>query len=1031
MVLSDLSIKRPVMMSMILLTLLLFGILGYLELPLTLLPEPNQPYIIVKVIYAGAGPLVVENQVTKKIEDEVASLGQVKSIKSYSLDSAALIQIEFEINKDENIAHQEVREKIDKILNDLPDGAEKPVVEKYKISDRPIMRIIAEGQLEPTALYDLVDKRIKDRIAQVPGVGKVEVLGGEEREIRVEFDKRSVFENNISLAEIGAFLQAANLEMPGGNLQQEGQEFSVRLKGEFPSVQAIEELDIPMNNTVKKLRQIAQVKDGTKEVRERVTFFDGKKQSKNAVLIEVTRTPTGNTVQAVRAVTKMLPSIEEELGGRVKLIVASEDAKIVQDSVDDATSTIVMGIILTALILFFFLHDWRSTLIVALAMPFSIIPTFMVMRGLGITLNILSLMGLSTASGILVANAVVVLENIFRHKGLGRDRKESARLGTAEVAVAVLASTLTNIVVFLPLANMKGLVGVYLRDFALTIVISTVFSLLISFTLTPLMASLVLPERVKPAGRVSKYLERLFTSWENWYRGLLAKVLKSKKSCLVTVLITIGLMVIAFALFPLVKTEFMPNLDTNKITVEIELPQGYDLDETAKVRAEVERRIRQFREVKSIVANEGRLSEQDQGVHLALLTVDLVDKEDRDLSSEELASQMIQACADIPNAKLRINSVGSTLILGQPIDFYLQGQDMDELERYAEKLLAKLEKIPGLTNINTSTRPGKPEITLEPDRTKMAEAGITIANLATSLRTALEGVVFTQYKEGGNEYDLRVVLKDDSLKSYEDLRNVPVVTRRGVYPISYFADLRFTESYNKIVHRDKYKAIEFTASLLPGYVLGDMTQAINRAVNELELPTGYKIRWSGNAELMEETIREMSFALVLAIILTFILLAATLEKFGQSLLILTTVPLCLIGVLFSLLSTGVTLSAISLLSVIMLVGMVVNNAILILDYANQLQDRGMDLKAALLEACPAKFKAILMSNLAAILGMLPMALGIGASGAEVRQPMGIVTIGGIISATILTLVFIPAVEYGLQRTKEKITRRMNGETLFS
>ena len=315
MVLSDLSIKRPVMMSMILLTLLLFGILGYLELPLTLLPEPNQPYIIVKVIYAGAGPLVVENQVTKKIEDEVASLGQVKSIKSYSLDSAALIQIEFEINKDENIAHQEVREKIDKILNDLPDGAEKPVVEKYKISDRPIMRIIAEGQLEPTALYDLVDKRIKDRIAQVPGVGKVEVLGGEEREIRVEFDKRSVFENNISLAEIGAFLQAANLEMPGGNLQQEGQEFSVRLKGEFPSVQAIEELDIPMNNTVKKLRQIAQVKDGTKEVRERVTFFDGKKQSKNAVLIEVTRTPTGNTVQAVRAVTKMLPSIEEELGG--------------------------------------------------------------------------------------------------------------------------------------------------------------------------------------------------------------------------------------------------------------------------------------------------------------------------------------------------------------------------------------------------------------------------------------------------------------------------------------------------------------------------------------------------------------------------------------------------------------------------------------------------------------------------------------------------------------------------------------------
>ena len=1010
MFLSDLSIKRPVMMGMILVALLLFGFIGYNNLPLTLMPELNLPVVTVQTVYAGSGPLEIESQITKKIEDEVAALSLIDNMSSYSMESVSIVQIQFEFGKDENVALQEVKDKVDLILNELPEGAEQPVIQKIDLSASPIINIIMEADLPASQIYDLADNKVKERLSQIEGVGKVDLSGGEEREIRVELDKRVVYENSISLSQLSGVIGMANLEMPGGNLKVGGQEYSVRLDGKIPTLEALRNLNIPTVTGGKKLWQLADVKDSIKEVRQRVTFLNNhsKKRSDNSVLLTVIKNPIGNTVKTVEAIMKVLPEIEEEVGNGITLTVVNEEGTYVKDTAADAFGNIYQGIILTALILLLFLHDVRSTLIVALSMPVSIIPTFMVMNWLGISLNILSLMGLSTASGILVANSVVVLENIFRHKNLGEDRKQAAAKGTAEVATAVIASTLTNIIVFLPIGSMPGLVGIIFRDFALAVTIATTFSIIASFTVTPMLAGLILPDEVKDKTGFGAAFDRFFKGFGDAYGRLLRYILAYKKRCLMVVMVTILLFVGAILLFTKVPFDFIPAMDSGKIQIVAELPQGYDLNETAELLRLIEDRTKDHQEVVSLLTNLGKVSSLDQGVNMALLEVKLVDKRERELSDKELVALIAKDLSEIPNAKIKVSAVSGFSMGSAPVDFYLKGQNLATLEKYADLLMAKLAEIPGMINVDTSTRPGKPEITIYPDRVKMSEAGVTVQDLAFVLRASLEGLVVTEYKENGNEYDIRVTLNKETVSSYEELRNLPVATEFGTFPVSHFAELEFTSGYNKILHRDKFTAIEFTADLLPGYALGEITEAVDQAVAEIQLPAGYRLKWAGFGDLMYEVLGNMAFAFVLAIVLTFMLLAGTVENFGQPLLILTTVPLCLIGVTIALVLTGASLSIVSMLSIVMLVGMVVNNAILILDYTNQLRAEGMDLQEALLEACPAKLMAIIMSNLAAVLGMLPMALGIGASGAELRQPMGIVSIGGILSSTILTLVVIPA-----------------------
>jgi len=1019
----DLSIKRPVLTIVVLLTLVLFGTLAYFSIPVALFPDIKVPYVTIQTVYPGASPADIETQVTKKIEDQVTAIADLDTVTSYSMDSVSIVIVQFKFGKDENLALQEVKDKVEVIIPNLPSDTQRPAITKVDMATMmPVMNIVLEGDMTPTELYTYADKVAVDQLSQVSGVSGVQLAGGQEREIRVEFDRPTVYARSLSLPQIAGILRAANMEIPGGNLTIQNQDLPIRLNGNFKSLEAIQNLDIPTATGIFKLRQLAVVRDTSKTVRQRTMLLDKKAGTRNdnVLLLQVLKNPTANTISVVDSVMAKLPALEKAAGGHVTFKVIKEDASYVRSTVNDTLSNVILGVLLTGLVLLFFLHDVRSTIIVALSMPFSIIATFLVMRFMGISINMLSLMGISTSTGILVANSVVVLENIFRYKELGHNRTESAGQGTKEVVVAVFASTLTNIAVFLPLANMEGIMGSVLANFAYTIVIATVFSIVASFTLTPLMASRILPERVKREGPISRGLEALFKGWEKAYGKSLQFLLRNKRRSFLVVVLSFGAFFLVMGNASHVKFELMPNTDGGKIQVKVELPQGTDLRTTSATMATIENRLGSYPEVESILTSVGTLGSLNKDVSVAQMDVYLNSRDKRTKNNADLAGEFLHTLSDIP-AAIRVSPL-SEISMGNgngAIDLYLRGEDNDVLLNLAEKIKARITTVPGVMNPTLSSKAGKAEYVFTPNRKHISADGLSVEMIAGTLRAAVDGLVTTTYKEGGREYDIRVVLTSSTLQGLEDIKNIPIAAGPNVKPLSYYADVGFSTGYSKVMRTDKIRTVEISTDLLPGYAQGVVLGQVLSAAKEINLPPGYSIKQAGSSDSLAKTVRDLITVFFIAVVLTYLLLAAILESFTQPLFILSTVPLALIGVVLSLMITGAVLNFVAMLAVIMLVGIVVNNAILILDYYSQLKRQGMNAHDALLVAAPTKLKAILMSNIAIILGMLPMAMGIGASGAEMRVPMGIVTIGGIISSTIMTLYLVPALENLLSRMRNK------------
>lgn len=1012
MFLAKLSIQKPVMVTMGLLVFIVFGILGFIDMPLNLMPDIQIPYMIVQTVYPGAGPAEIENQVTKKIEDAVATVGMIEFIESYTMENLSLVAMKFRLGKDINIANQEVKDKVDAILRDFPSDVEKPIVQKIDITAQPFMDLILSGNLDGKELRELAEKKIQDRFTQIEGVAQMELVGGNKRQIDVKFNDKVVYENKLSLMQLSQILAIHNLDMPAGHFIKGSQEYSVRLKGEFQDIEAIRNASVPTASGVKKLHQIAEVTDSEEEVRTRATFFDVPKQQKmdNIIRISLTNAADGNIVDIAKQVRERLPEIQSELPAGVKLNIINDNSDFIQASVNDTMGNIWMGILLTGLILLLFLHDLRSTLIVALSMPFSILSTFVFLKASGFTINIMTLMGLSTSVGILVSNSVVVIENIFRHKNMGNKRKEASDIGTSEIAVAVIASTLTNIVVFLPIASMSSMVGQFFKEFGLTVTYATIFSLITSFTIVPMLASRILPEH-ETNNKFSRGFNRFFDGFTRYYTSFLSGILKSKKRSFGILGLSALVLIISFVFATRMGVELFPNLDQGDVVVNVELPQGDNLDQTARVIDEINKRIAKHKEVKHVVTNLGSQGYIDQGTNLAAVNVKLIDSSQRDFSSQDFVSTLMQELADIPNARLIVSAQMGVGGGGSPIEFYLQGQDNEQLELLKPEVMKLVSSVPGVQNLDTSTRTGKPELTVYPNREKMAEIGASVFDLAMALRLAIEGSVATQYREQGNEYDIKLSLNDDSVDSPEKIRNLSISINGNVYTLSQLADLDFASGVNKITHRDRYKTIQFTGGVTQGYNLGNITNEIKKVMEEIKLPPNYRFAWGGDASMLEETMVDMIRTFILAILLTYMLLAAILESFAQPLLIMSTVPLALIGVIFSLLITGVSINIFSMMAIIMLVGIVVNNAILILDYVNMKRREGVNSHDALTEAGKMKLKPIIMSTLSIVIGMMPMALGIGSAGKEFRQSMGIVSIGGLMVSTFLTLVIIPAFYY--------------------
>lgn len=1020
MFLAKIATQRPVLTTTIILVFILFGVTSYLSLNLDTFPEVKIPYVTVTTIYPGAGAKEVENLITKRIEDEISTISGIERILSFSMENTSIIIIEFKLGKDVDVANREVKDQVDKILYKLPDEAKKPIIQKLDIQAFPILDLVVYGNVSQVELYEFCDKSLKDRISQVPGVANVDIIGGQERAIKIELDSRVAFENSISLPQLVQILKASNFDLPGGSFQTGNNEINVRVKGELPSVEQIKNLRIPTFFGLKRLEQIARISDTGKVVRQRAIYFNLPRnlKSENVIHLSIVKAADANAVKVSDAISQILPEIEQSMPKGIKIEKVQDQTDFTRAAFNDTMSNIYLGVIFTGLVLFLFLFSLRTTFIVALSMPISIISAFILFKAFGLTLNILSLMGISVSLGVLVANSVVVLENIFRLRNTGYSRKEAAYLGTKEVVVAVLASTLTNLIVFLPIANMSSLVGFFLKDLALAATFTTLFSLFTSFSLTPMLASLMLPKKDKET-QFTRLYHKIDFAINNIYRNFLKKILARKRNSIFLVVSSFIAFIITFVLIaPKVGLEFIPQVDTGFIQIQIELPDNSNLQNTSQKVKEIIEKIKKHSEIISIVANIGKKDNINTGSNMASIDVKLCDASEREVTINEMINKITAELDSVTNIKA-IVKVGDVIPGGQyPIQFYFLGQDTDTLEYYKDIIIEKLKNVKGLINFDNSSRKGKPEITITPKREILPEIGLTLVDLAYTIRGAVDGIEATTFREGGNEYDIIVTFSDYDVDLPEKIGNIPIITQTGTFRLNQIANIELSSSVANILHLDKYKSIEFIGTNAPEVPLGVVTLEIERRLNEINLPKGYSFKWAGYTKFMKDMFKDMLIAFIIATLLTYLLLSAILESFVQPFFIMATLPLGLIGVFLSLPLTGTTYNLSSLMGIIMLIGIVVNNAILILDYANQLvRIKNYNVKDALIEAGTLKLKPQIMSSFALILGMLPMALQIGEAGKEFRAPLGIVSISGLITSTFLTIFVIPAVYFLFSKGK--------------
>ncbi len=1028
MFLAKLSIDRPVLVTMAIMVFIVFGTMAYMNMPLNLLPDVTLPFVSVTTVYPGAGPREVETQVTDKIEDAVSTVPQIDYTQSYSIENVSIVMVAFDLDKDIDVASAEVKDKVDAIMRQMPDGIDRPTVQKFDMSSFPFMDLVLTGDMDPRELYDLADGSLKERISQIKGVAQVSLSGGAIREITVEMPNRMIYQNSIPLAQLNQILAAQNIDMPAGSFSRGTQDYSVRMKGEYSSVEEIADLKIPTMQGAKRLGDLATVKDAQEKITQKAIYYNVKDQTENdnVVRLSITSSSDGNVVSIAEEVNKALPELRKGLPEGAQLNVIRDDSDFTRATVNDTLTTIWLGILLTGLVLFLFLHDLRSTLIVALSMPISIISTFIFLQTAGFTLNMLTLTGFSTAVGILVTNSVVVIENIFRHTEMGKGKKEASLKGTSEIAVAVLASAMTNIVVFLPIASMSSMIGGFLKEFALTVTFATVFSLISSFTIVPMLASRIIPED-KHDSKFGLRFDALFDKFSGLYQRFMSWVLRSKASSLGILVISLLMLVGSLFLVPGLGFELMPTMDQGNLSVTMELPEGVNLEQSSKVVREVNERLAKYDEIEHVISNIGSQGAINIGSNLASSDVKLVDADLREYTTLEMAGLITQDLADIPNAVIKVSDQGTMGPMGTGVSFYLQGQDQEVLEELKFDVMDQIRDIPGLVNVDSSSRPGTAEITLYPRRDRMAEIGATVYELGIALRSSIEGMVTTYYREGGNQYDIRLTLPEEDVNHPDELMNLNVIINAKPYLLSQLVDMEFDVGVNQRQHMDRFKSIEISGNIAKGYSSGPIQRAIGQRMEELNLPDGYGIRWGEEAEMLNETMTDMIRTFILAVLLTYMLLAAILESFAQPLIILATVPLAIIGVILSLVISGVSINMFSMLAMIMLVGIVVNNAILILDYVNIKRKEGVCSHDALLEAGKLKLRPIIMSTVSIVFGMIPMALGIGSAGREFRVSMGIVSIGGLIVSTFLTLIVIPAFYYLTTRneTKKEICNEQN------
>ncbi|MCX5812383.1 MAG: efflux RND transporter permease subunit [Proteobacteria bacterium] len=1034
--LADTSVKRPVFATMLVMALVVFGIVSYPSIGVDLFPKIDLPIVNVRTELKGASSEIMDIDVTDKIEESINTINGVKTITSTSTEGMSVVTVEFVLERNIDLAVQDVREKVSIIRKKLPTDIEEPVIEKVDPDATPVLWFALSGEKSPRELSTYADEVLKEQLQRINGVGAIRMYGLRLRQARVWLDNDKLRSYGITAQDIMGALKRENVELPGGRIESNTKEYTIKIKGEFPTIQQFNDLVVGYSKGVAvKIKDVGHAEDGMEEKRSFARF-----NGINSVNLGIQKQSGTNTVEVVERVKKELKVIKKTLPAGMNLNIGFDQSDFIKRSINEVQHHLIYGGFFAVLAVLLFLRNIRTTIISALAIPASVISTFAFMNAFDFTFNNMSMLALSLSIGILIDDAIIVIENIQRHIEEGMSPREASFFATSEIGLAVSATTLAIIVIFIPVAFMKGIIGRFFFQFGMTVVFAVIVSWFISFTLTPMMASLFLKHSKKHSqqplregtrgslyGRIlnghvfrhiSDQLEKAYKKLEEQYKKLLAVALGRRK---IVLIIAIAIFFGSLFFTKFIGKEMIPSEDQSRFIIRLQMPVDYSVDEVDHMAKHAENIVKQFPEVSAILYSQGGGLTRE--ANKANMMINLKPKSQRKKSQNQIKAEVRKAFKAVPGLRASVEDV-SMIGGGQrqvAIQYSIRGRDLENLQTYTKDILGQFSKLPGIVDADSSLETGKPEIRVIIDRDKAADLGIDVATVAEAINFLISGEVdITKFKDEakGRRYDVRARLLQKDRENPDDIGKMYVRAKDGrLVQLSNIAMFQEAGGSSVINRVDRQRAITIFANL--------ETKPLGQAVKELDsisakvLTTEYSGKYKGEADIMSESFGYLMFAMMLGIVMAYMVLAAQFESFVHPFTVLLSMPFSFIGAFGALLIFDKTLNIFSFIGLILLMGLVKKNAILLVDYTNVLRERGFSRRDALLQAGPVRLRPILMTTFAMIFGMMPIAIGIG-EGAETRSPMALATIGGLLTSLLLTLIVVPAAYDLFDELKDKV-----------
>ncbi len=1029
---TELSVKRPSLVIVLFSALVFFGLYGYQSLTYELLPDISAPVVTVTTVYPGASPSEVETSVTRPIEDVLSSLENLEKTQAISMEGVSTVVVEMKYGTNIDLTVQDAQRKIDGIMVDMPDDVKDPSIGKFSLDELPIMRLGATSTMEDVAFTKLFEDRIQPELSRIEGVAQVQIIGGADREININVNADKLKYYNLSILQVSQAIARANINFPTGSIKDVDQTVLVRLSGKFRTLDELRNLVITGNGNGSQvhLSDVAEVYDTKKEITT-ISRINGDP----AMGITISKQSDGNTVEVSAQVRKRLAELEDQYAAEnLKFEIANDSSVFTLEAANHVINDLILAVVLVAFIMLFFLHNFRNAIIVMVAIPVSVISTFAVMSVAGFTLNLMTLLALSLVIGILVDDSIVVLENIHARMEKGESAWDAAMGSWKSIGVSVFSITMVIVVVFLPIGMVSGVVADLLRQFSLVVVTSTLISLLVSFTLTPWLASrftrLTHLRKDKVWHWPLIWFERMIKSIESGYRTILEFALQNK---IATIVVIFGMVFASMTLFTkgYIGAEFAASGDNGEFQIKIEMPKETPIGQNNSLTQEVEAYLLQLPEVENVFTTVGQSSgsmSTATTAYLSEINVKLVSAQERNLASDEYA-RMVKDHLNrtIPGAKFTASAVsmvgGGTTA---PIQLVVQGSDLNELLPFGEKLVREVSKVPGTSEVKSTVEGGNPEISVDIKRDRLADLGLSIDGVGATMQNAFTGNTDSKFQDDSYDYDIRVQLDAFDRRDISDISNLTFLNDKGeLVKLSQFAHVTEDTGPSRLERKDKVSSLTIESQLV-GRDLVSVGDEIQERIDRMDIPVGISISQGGDLESQAEAFGSLIFALLTSLLLVYLIMVALYDSFIYPFVVMFSVPVAIIGALLALALAMQNMSIFGMLGMIMLIGLVVKNAILIVDFVNQLKAEGMDRKQAVIKGTLERFRPILMTTIAMVIAMIPIAVATGA-GSEWKNGLAWVLIGGLTSSMILTMIIVPVAYRMADDIQEWIAKKFGKE----